>query len=240
MMENGEWLLIVLAALAAGIMRGFTGFGGPAFMLAILTIFFAPMFVLSKLFIIDVAANVYLFKSAFRQVNWTTARWLILPTMVALPVGHWILVDADQVTLRRAIALTILLCSVFMLSGLRFKREFSRGTLICIGVVSGIVFGTTYIALLVVAAVLSGPYDKTSARSLIIAWAFAAALLFGVISFATGTTDLDDVLIALPSAAVYLFGAWLGARWFVSSAEHLFRQVALLCLLLLSVCALLL
>ncbi|MCP4388677.1 MAG: sulfite exporter TauE/SafE family protein, partial [Gammaproteobacteria bacterium] len=36
-------LAVALVAFGAGLIRGFTGFGGPAFILAILTLFFAPV-----------------------------------------------------------------------------------------------------------------------------------------------------------------------------------------------------
>ena len=42
--SSGEPGMLVIAAVAfgAGLVRGFTGFGGPAFILAILTLFFTP------------------------------------------------------------------------------------------------------------------------------------------------------------------------------------------------------
>ena len=45
--------IIAFVAFGAGLVRGFTGFGGPAFILAILTLFFTPVSVVSKILVLD-------------------------------------------------------------------------------------------------------------------------------------------------------------------------------------------
>ena len=43
--------IVAIVAFGAGLVRGFTGFGGPAFILAILTLFFTPYCVVSKILV---------------------------------------------------------------------------------------------------------------------------------------------------------------------------------------------
>ena len=45
--------IIAIVAFGAGLVRGFTGFGGPAFILAILTLFFTPYSIVSKILVVD-------------------------------------------------------------------------------------------------------------------------------------------------------------------------------------------
>ena len=60
-------LITAIIALAAGFMRGFTGFGGPSFMLAILTIFYSPIETFSKVLVIDFFASIYLFSTVAKN-----------------------------------------------------------------------------------------------------------------------------------------------------------------------------
>ena len=226
-------------ALIAGLIRGFTGFGGPAFMLAILTVFYPPTMILGKILVVDLVASSYLFYSCYRKIDWHSTLWLVGPTLLMMPIGQWALITLDPELLRRTIASIILMASLLLLSGRRYKTELGKVALVIIGLVSGLIFGGSYIALVVVAAILMGPYNEAQARALIIGWAFIAAVWYGVISITAGTTGYGDVLIALPGMLLYLFGVWLGSRWFDRFGKRHYRNVALGTLVILSGLALL-
>ena len=227
-------IVTAIVALGAGFIRGFTGFGGPAFMLAILTLFYTPLAIVSKILVVELISSSYLFISARRQVNWRNTIAVTIPTMLTMPLEQWLLLETDPHVMRRAIAVIILMTSVVMLLGYRYKKPLSGLAMAMVGLLAGVVFGATYIALILVAAILLGPYDKSESRRLFIAWAFLVASWYAVISVINGAVGVRDVIIALPGAAMYFVGTWLGSRWFHSAAEHRYRQVALVTLLVLS------
>lgn len=226
--------IIVLVAFGAGLIRGFTGFGGPAFMLAILTLFFTPFSIVSKILVVDFFASIYLFKACFREIDWPSTTTMVIPTLIFMPLGHWLLIELDPELMKRAMALIISTACVMMLIGYRYKIPMSRIWLVVIGISSGIVFGGTYIALIAVVAILLGPYDKNAGRTLIISWSFFTVIGFAVISTLSGTTGIDDVITALPGAASYLLGTWMGSHGFRKTSEKLFRRAAISILLALS------
>ena len=228
-------LTVALVAFGAGLIRGFTGFGGPAFILAILTLFFTPVTIVSKILVVDFFTNVYLFKACYRQINWRATLTMVIPTVIFMPLGHWLLIELDPVWMKRAMALIISAACVMMLIGFRYKHPMTRGWLIFVGICSGIVFGGTYIALVAVVFILLGPYDKNEGRTLIISWSFFTVLGFALISAVSGTTGLDDITTALPGAVTYMLGAWLGSQGFRRSSEKLFRRAAIATLLALSI-----
>ncbi len=227
--------IIALVAFGAGLIRGFTGFGGPAFLLAILTIFFSPVSVISKILVVDFFAGMYLFYSCFRQINWRNTATIVVPTLLFLPLGHWLLLELDPSVSKRAIAIIITLACVFMLVGYRYKRPMTPLALAAVGVIAGIVFGGTYIALVAVVPILLGPYDKNEGRTLIVSWAFLVTLGFAAVYAVSGTTTVEDVTTALPGAATYMLGTWLGSMGFRQSSEKVFRRAAIATLLVLSV-----
>ena len=226
--------IIAVVAFAAGLIRGFTGFGGPAFFLAILTIFFSPVSIVSKIQVVDFLGGVYLFWSCYRQINWRNTAIIVIPTLLFLPVGHWLLLELDPDVSKRAIAAIILIACVLMLIGYRYKQPMTPAILAAVGVVAGIVFGGTYIALVAVVPILLGPYNKDEGRTLILSWAFFTMLGFAALYAVSGTTTTADVVTALPGAASYLVGTWLGSLGFRQSSEKTFRRAAIATLLVLS------
>ena len=204
-------------------------------MLAILTLFFAPVSIVSKILVVDFFASAYLFKACFRQIDWRATLIMVIPTMIFMPLGHWLLIELDPLWMKRAMALIIAAACVMMLIGYRYRHPMTTSWLIFLGITSGIVFGGSYIALVAVVFILLGPYDKNEGRTLIISWSFFTVLGFALISAVSGTTGLEDIIIALPGAATYMLGAWLGSHGFRKSSEKLFRRAAIAILLALSI-----
>lgn len=228
-------IIIALVAFGAGLIRGFTGFGGPAFMLAILTIFFSPISIVSKILVVDFFTSVYLFKSCYRQIDWRTTMTMVVPTLLFIPLGHWVLHELDPVWMKRGIAAIIAIACILMLVGIRYPRPLTTAGLIVVGVLAGTVFGGSYIALIAAVPILLGPYNKDQGRTLIIAWSFFTVLGFAAVSAYSGTTTINDITIALPGAASYMLGACLGSMGFRQSSEKLFRRGSIATLLVLSV-----
>lgn len=227
--EPGMGVLAVVA-LVAGLLRGFTGFGGPAFLIAVLTIFYPPIMVVGKVLIVDFAASTFLFHSCFRRIQWKPTLSLVIPSLLVMPAGQWLLVAMDPDVLARGIAVTILLPSLMMLAGWRYRKRPGLVGMVLIGVISGVIFGASYIALVTITAVLLGPWNHVEARTLIVAWAFLVQIWFTFISVYAGTVGSSDLLIAWPAAVLYLAGTWLGSRLFGGVGEAQYRNVALIVL----------
>ncbi len=230
--------VIAVVALVAGLLRGFTGFGGPAFIIAILTIFYPPIMIVGKVLIVDFAASTFLFRSCFHRIQWKPTLYLVIPSMLLMPVGQWLLLVMDSQTLARGIAITILLTSLMMLGGWRYRKRPGLAGMVLIGSFSGIIFGASYIALVTVTAILLGPWNHVEARTLIVSWAFMVQIWFAFIAVYAGTLGSGDLLIALPGAVLYLVGTWLGARMFGRAGEKQYRNAALVVLVGLSLAGL--
>ena len=222
--------VLAVVALVAGLLRGFTGFGGPAFLIAVLTIFYPPIMIVGKVLIVDFAASTFLFHSCFRRIQWKPTLSLVIPSLLVMPAGQWLLVAMDPDVLARGIAVTILLTSLMKLAGWRYRKRPGLVGMVLIGVISGVIFGASYIALVTITAVLLGPWNHVEARTLIVAWAFLVQIWFTFISVYAGTVGSSDLLIAWPAAVLYLAGTWLGSRLFGGVGEAQYRNVALIVL----------
>lgn len=229
--SNPFILATIAAAVAAGFVRGFTGFGGPAFMLAVLTLFFPPVDVIGQILIIEFVATCYLFAGLWRQIDWRSTLPLAAATVATMPFGHWLLTHTDASSMKLAIAILIIIACVLMLTGFRYKAPLSAGHLVVLGLIGGLIFGASYIALIVVAVVLMGPYNKGQSRTLIISWNFIIAIWYIVISFYRDNSQTSDIIDAIPATVAYLVGTWFGAQLFDASNESGYRKAAICTLL---------
>ena len=158
-----------------------------------------------------------------------------MATMLAMPFGHWLLTHTDPSSMKPAIAVVILLACLMMLTGFRYQTPMTKTPLVVLGLIGGLVFGASYIALIVVAVVLMGPYNKHESRTLIISWNFIVANAYIAMSFYRGNSDTGDIFDAIPATVAYLASTWAGAKLFTGSNESGYRKAAIVTLLSLAV-----
>lgn len=227
MIEGSLAFLVVGVGFAAGVIRGFAGFGGPAFIIAVLTWFMSPVDVIDKVMVIEFFVGAYLLWEVRKRIDWPTTLAITIPALIGMPFGHWILLNTDADLMRRVIAGLILLASIVMLSNIRFKSRYSLPVLITIGLIGGVIFGASYIALVLVSMVLMASYDRSEIRTLFFVSGFMFACWFLVLSFHQEQTSFAKVIAAIPIMVGYLAGCWLGARLFQDSTEKSYRRYAL-------------
>lgn len=239
MTESAGLLLTLAVGICAGFVRGLTGFGGPAFILAVLTLFFTPMVVVGKILIVEFIAGSYLLVKTWKLIRWKQTLALAIPTMATMPIGYQILTHTDPDVMRRLIAAATIVSCILMVAGWRYPKRLGYPGLIATGLIGGVVLGASYIALVVVAVILMGPYKKQELRGLFISWGWVTSSFFVVISVANGDTGLEETASALPLAVFYFAGTWLGSRVFQVTAEQRYRRYAIITLIGLSLFSLL-
>ncbi|MFT5112853.1 MAG: putative membrane protein YfcA [Parasphingorhabdus sp.] len=230
-------MLFAGACLLAGFLRGFAGFGGPAVILLLLTHIFSPIQLVFKIVLIDALVNVHLLPSTIKQANWRTVAILTVSTLVSMPLGMYLLNHMDPVWVRKAVGVISAICTLWLISGYRYKSSLSVIKLIAIGLFSGVIFGATYLILVIVVVLLAGPDKASVTRANIILWAFMMALIYVPVYLYLGYSGEHEWLSILFLGCVYAVSAFFGAKLFKRIAERRYRQVALYFLVLLSLVA---
>ena len=220
-------LLTVLTALVAGILRGFAGFGGPAFILAVLTWFLTPVAVISKILVIEVVAAGYLFLGVRKQIDWPASAALIIPALLSMPIGHWLLLHTDADIMTLAISLATLFSCSLMLFDVRLPWKLPFWGLAVIGFIGGVVLGASYIMLVLVALILMGAYNRDETRTLLIFCGFVTAIWYFILAVYREQLQWVDVVAAIPMGAAYFIGSWAGAALFKHATEKSYRRYAL-------------
>lgn len=217
------WLLAVSLgiSLAAGVVRGFAGFGYSALVVAGLTPFVAPGPVVIAVLLLEVLASVRVVLSTAQEVDRTWHRSLLLGNFFFVPIGlvglGWLEPETVRVTVSALILLgagSVRLAVGQVLQPTRWLRA-SAGTVS--GLLNGFAASGGIVAALLMAAAGVRPQVLRSTMISVLLWISAYALLCGGALSLAGNTGLVGyqalgwTVLLWPAMAV---GVRLGSRAF--------------------------
>ena len=223
--------LTAATALVAGVVRGFSGFGGPALMALVLTQFYSPLSVLTKVMIIDAVSFLLLVPSTAREFNRRVFAIVTLATLAGLPFGTYLLLEMDPLVVKRAVAAAVAACVVVMLLGRGFRAPPSVAVHIAVGVLAGVVLGATYIALVVMIFFFSLPASGAESRANAVYWGLVISAVLIATHVVLDNITAQDLWRATLVGVFYLAGTAGGAWYFRRSGERGFRRAVLWLLL---------
>lgn len=238
-----SWPLTVFAltvVAAAGVVRGYAGFGFSALCVASLS-FVLPMAVLVPIvLLLEVCASVLLVPSVWRHVQWRFVLGLTLSSVLAAPVGIVMLKSVPAEAVRTFVLLTILVANVLLIRGFSLTGHqptwrialvgFCAGAVNTVGAVGGLIYGLFLIA--------DGLPRAQFRASLALLFLLVDLLSTGLMAQAGLLNAQHGQWLALlvPPMAI---GVWLGSRLFGSSSAKSFKRFVISLLLLLSASGLL-
>ncbi len=233
----------LLVVFAAGIVRGFAGFGFSALCVAGLSLFVPPAQVVPPIFVLEVLASVTLLRGALKDADWPWLSWLALGNALFIPLGVALLAFVPETPLRLLIGALLLLAAVLLRSGLRLALAPTRTVRLATGLVSGFVNGVAAIGGIAVAVLLStaqmAPVAMRATMIILFLFTDLYALAWaGIVSagIETGNALLgaDTLRWALWLAPAMLAGIWVGQRSFAGVSPTQFRRHVLNLLILIA------
>jgi len=224
-----------LIATAAGAIRGITGFGGAMVMTPPLAWLYGPSFAVPVALLLESVVASPMLLQTRRAVRWRVVGPILGTACVAVPLGAWILVVADAVALRRAIAGIVIIFGLLLLRGWRYDGRPRIPTSIAVGALSGTMAGATSIGgPPVILYLLSGP-DRVETTRANLTLFVAVTSLAGVLAlWVAGVLTLDAALAGLLLAPGYYGGLIVGGRLFPRFSDTRFRQFTLVLLIVVS------
>ncbi|MGE0745470.1 MAG: sulfite exporter TauE/SafE family protein [Rhodospirillales bacterium] len=227
-----EWTTIVLAAIGAGLMRGFSGFGSALLLAPVLSLAVGPRVAVPAIVLANIVPTIQMIPEAARVVAWRGVMPMGIAGAIGVPVGIWMLLHMDQAFMRRFIAVGVIAFALIMLFGWRFRGRPSRAFGVAMGWIGGFLSGAGSIGgPPVILFLLSGPDPAAVNRAILVhyfMWSQVAAL---VLFAAAGSIDWLVTWIAVVLLLPQIVGTWAGSRLFRKSSERLYRNVALAFLL---------
>ena len=216
------------AASLAGLVRGFSGFGGAMVFMPVASLLYEPKLAAVWLLAADTIASLSMLPDAVRRCVWREVLPLAAGAIVAIPAGVILLVIADPDIIRWTICMVILIVVVLMARGWRYSRRLGPAATLGTGALAGLSGGTTGLSgPPVVLLWLGGLGNAATVRANLVTFFFITALAMTAAYWWNGLFTAESLAGALLLVVAYWLPLWIGSHLFVRSSERQFRIAAL-------------
>jgi hypothetical protein len=235
-----ELALAAAIAVAAGLMRGFAGFGSAMVMSPLFSLIYGPVQGVATVMVLESLVTLQLLPSVVGATRWREIGPMAVAATATIPWGGYILLSADPGILRRVIGAAVLIFALVMLRGWRYSGPRRLSISVGVAAISGAMVSSVGIGgPPVLLYWMSGSDPARQNRANIISY-FAFISVGVLVTFVlNGVIGLETVWRAAVLAPFFLLSAHLGSRLFGRSSEALYRKVALYFLLVVGIATLL-
>jgi hypothetical protein len=220
--------LAAVTVIAAGVVRGFTGFGSALVMVPVLALLWSPTEAVTTALGLGVVGSFQLVPKAVPLARWRDLGPMAAALLLFTPLGTMILIGVDPATVRRIIAALILAITLIMLRGWQYRGPRGAWPGAVAGGLGGMINGIAAIggpvAVLYLMALREEAATQRANIVVQVALMGVVGLLYLALAGQVGTRDLLRIAaLALPMIA----GTWLGGRLFLRLPASAFRRIVL-------------
>jgi len=220
--------LLAATALAAGLARGFSGFGAALTFVPVASMLIGPKLATPILALIDLVFAAHLIPGAWKLGDRREVSVMLLGALVGIPAGTIILRNFDPLTLRWMIVCMATAMFLLILSGWRYHGRPHPSATIAVGAVSGVFGGIAQIGgPAVVSYWLGTGREPLRLRANVILF-FAATGLLSFLAYVWGGLVTETVLkLSIIAGPGYCIGTFLGRHMFGLASPKTFRAASL-------------
>ena len=224
-----------LIAALAGVVRGVTGFGGAMVMAPPLALLLGPKITVPVVLLLESLAAAPQVLQTRGLVRWRVVAPMLAATCLTVPLGGYFLATAEPHVVRRATALVVIVFSLLLLRGWRYRGAQRTGTGVALGGLAGAMLGATSIGgPPVILYLLAGPDRIEVTRANLTLFVAGSCIAGLALLWAQGVLDPAGAWAALWLAPGYYGGLVVGTRLFARFDDARFRQFTLLLMIAVS------
>lgn len=229
-LDVGGLAWLAIACLVAGFVRGYSGFGFSALLIAAASLVTNPLNFVAVVVILETLMSLQAARGAGPDVDWKRVAWLMGGAAIGLPLGLWILTGVSEDMARAVISAYVLLMCGVLVAGWRLRSEVrGRGNGVA-GLISGLANAPGMGGLPVAAFFAAQPIPAAVFRATLIAYFPLLDLYSAPLYWLAGLVSWDTLWASLIALPVTLLANWLGSRHFLRTDPQDFRRFAILLL----------
>lgn len=216
---------VLACVLGAAFVRGYSGFGFSLLAITSLSLLLPPAEIIPPIFMMEVLASVSLLPGIWKDIHWRALGWLSAGSLVATPVGVWLLVAIPAAPMKIALSVVVLAAVALLASGYVRETMPNRIETATTGAASGLLNGALGIGgPPVIIFFFSSPAGASMSRASLIAY-FIWTDTIGLGFLASeGLVTRNAFYALLVMAPALLVGQWVGSRSFAASKPEVFRR----------------
>lgn len=219
--------VLVLAVSAAGITRGFAGFGTAMVFVPIAALVVDPIPAIIMMLTFDLFGPIALLPRAWRDGEPRDVGILGVGALIGLPFGVYLLTRLDPVVFRWLISFLALGLLGLLISGWRYRNPLNGLMTGVIGVISGFLCGVAALpGPPVIMSYMSSSRSPQMIRGNMILYLFLADVLSFFVFGVKGLLVLLPLTIGVILAVPYGVAGMIGQRIFNPEKEYIYRRVA--------------
>ena len=224
----GLWWLIC-AIVAAGLVRGFTGFGSAMIIMPAASSVLDPFAALAFLTVVEFWGPLPNLPDALRTGQRAEALRLLIGAAAGLPLGLLALSFLAPAAFGWLVSCVVLVLLVLLMTGWRYRGTLRTGAVAAVGTVGGLLGGVAGIpGPPVIMLYMASALPIATVRANFLLYLLGIDLMMIAVFAVTGLLDVTAVVVGLICVPVYMVANVAGAQLFDPGAERLFRAVAYL------------
>ena len=219
------WMAV--AVLIAAFVRGYSGFGFSAMVIAASSLVTNPLNFVAVVVILETAMSLQAARGAGPDIDWRRVVWLLAGAAVGLPLGLWILTGVSEDTARAVISAYVLVMCGVLLAGWRLRGQVRGPANAVAGLVSGLANAPGMGGLPIAAFFAAQPMQAAVFRATLIAYFPLLDLYSAPLYWYAGLISWDTLWASLIALPLTILGNWLGGRHFLNTDPQEFRRFAI-------------
>lgn len=220
------WGAVVV--LAAGFVRGYSGFGFSAVIVAGMSLIVSPAIAVPLAIMLEVTASLFQARSIWAQIDWRGSMILLAGGLIGNPAGVWLLEVVPGPTLKLAVYLFVLAVALLLTAAKPKPRELSTGLWFLVGLIAGLVNGATALSGLFIVTVMTlCAIAPSRMRATLIAYFFFSDFYAGGLLAWRGFITMDLGYILIAAIPIMIAGIIAGSRHFLNTDDRQFRRATL-------------
>jgi len=222
------WMAV--AVLGAAFIRGYSGFGYSAIVIAASSLVMNPLNMVAVVVILETAMSLQAARGISQDVDWRRVGLMLAGAALGLPLGLWLLTGISEDAARAVISSYVLFMCLVLLAGWRMAREARGVSNLGMGVISGLANAPGMGGLPIAAFFAAQPMRAAVFRATLIAYFPLLDLYSAPLYWWAGLVSWDTLWASLIALPLTFLGNWLGGRHFLNTDPQDFRRFAILLL----------